>query len=104
MPACAGPAVRAMKALELAHVGPERVRCHAPVAEYDAYLEHWIDQPVYQRMLRHAATSSWHTILTSKRGLLRRYSSGSVVSGAMGSAPRARPMATRRAPTCTTSA
>src|SRR5207302_10455855 len=43
-----------MKALELAHVGPERMRRHAPVAEYDAYLERWIDQPVYRRMLRHA--------------------------------------------------
>ena len=42
-----------MTALELAHVGP-RMRRHAPVAEYDAYLERWIDQPVYRRMLRHA--------------------------------------------------
>jgi len=30
------------------------MRRHAPVAEYDAYLERWIDDPVYQRMLRHA--------------------------------------------------
>jgi hypothetical protein len=43
-----------MRALELAPVGPERGRRHAPVAEYDAYLERWIEHPVYQRMLRHA--------------------------------------------------
>jgi hypothetical protein len=54
IPTCAGPAGRAVTALELAHVGPERVRCHAPVEEYDAYLERWIDHPVYKRMLRHA--------------------------------------------------
>ncbi len=43
-----------MTALELADGGPERLRRHAPVAEYDAYLERSIDDPVYQRMLRHA--------------------------------------------------
>jgi integrase len=31
----------------------QRIRQHAPVAEYDAYLEQWIDDPVYRRMLRH---------------------------------------------------
>ena len=30
------------------------MRRHAPVAEYDAYLERSIDDPVHQRMLRHA--------------------------------------------------
>jgi len=38
----------------LAYIDLRGVRRHAPVAEYDAYLERWIDQPVYQRMLRHA--------------------------------------------------
>jgi integrase len=28
-------------------------RQHAPVKEYDAYLERWVDDPVYRRMLRH---------------------------------------------------
>jgi integrase len=39
--------------LALVGVGPEQARLHAPVDEYDAYLEHWIADPVYRRMLRH---------------------------------------------------
>ena len=31
----------------------QRIRLHAPVDEYDRYLERCIDDPVYRRMLRH---------------------------------------------------
>ena len=52
-----------MTALELAHVGP-RMRRHAPVAEYDAYLERWIDQPVYRRMLS-ASHRRWNNLTSA---------------------------------------
>jgi hypothetical protein len=38
---------------QLAGVHLERIRHHAPVDEYDQYLQRWIDDPVYRRMLRH---------------------------------------------------
>jgi integrase len=30
-----------------------RIRVHAPIDEYNRYLDRWIDDPVYRRMLRH---------------------------------------------------
>jgi hypothetical protein len=31
----------------------QRIRVHAPIEEYNRYIDRWIDDPVYRRMLRH---------------------------------------------------
>ena len=42
-----------MTDIALASRGRERVRRHAPIDEYNRYLDRWVDDPVYRRMLRH---------------------------------------------------
>jgi hypothetical protein len=42
-----------MTADVLAWAHAERIRRHAPLEEYNEYLDRWIDDPVYRRMLRH---------------------------------------------------
>jgi hypothetical protein len=42
-----------MMTFALAERARERIRAHAPVDEYDMYLERCTDDPVYRRMLRH---------------------------------------------------
>jgi hypothetical protein len=32
---------------------PQRIRRHAPIDEYDHYVERYVEAPVYRRMLRH---------------------------------------------------
>src|ERR1051326_1009385 len=42
-----------MTTLALTEGARERIRVHAPIDEYDTYLERCTDDPVYRRMLRH---------------------------------------------------
>src|ERR1043166_5488333 len=42
-----------MTTVALADPARERLRLHAPIDEYNRYLDRWVDDPVYRRMLRH---------------------------------------------------